>query len=295
MNIIERITNSYQRRGIWQDACHRFFMNKLAVIGLFIVILFIFLTIFAPLIAPYSYDKQDYKAVNAFPSIKHIMGCDSLGRDIFSRIVYGGRISISIAVLVQLFSILIGVPLGALAGYYGGKTDFFIMRLVDATMAFPSLLLAILIMVKMGPGYYNVLLALVIVSWPAITRLVRSQFLMLRENEFVMAARVIGASENRIIFRHIFPNVINPVIVAVTLGLPATIFREAGLSFIGIGIVPPIPSWGQMVGKDYTSIQAFWFQTIFPAITLALAILGFTFLSDGIADALSPVNKKNCA
>ncbi len=292
MNIAKRIARNYKKRGIWQDALHRLFKNKLAVVGLIVSIMFILVTVFAPIIAPYPYDKQDYKSVNASPSINHLMGCDSIGRDIFSRVVYGGRVSISISLLVQLFSVLIGIPLGALAGYYGGKIDFLVMRLVDATMAFPSLLLAILIMVKMGPGYYNVLLALVIVSWPNVARLVRSQFLMLRESEFVMSAKVIGATEKRIIFRHIFPNVVNQIIVAVTLGLPATIFREAGLSFIGIGIVPPTPSWGQMVGKDYTSIQAFWFQSIFPAITLAIAILGFTFLSDGIEDALTPKSKK---
>lgn len=291
-NLFTRIRNKFNERGLWQDACHRFFKNKLAVVGLIISLIFIIMTIFADVFAPYPYDKQDYMAISQAPSAKHLMGTDDLGRDIFSRVIYGGRISISISLLVQFFALLVGLPLGAWAGYYGGKTDFVIMRLVDATMAFPSLLLAILIMVKMGPGFYNVLIAMAIVAWPSITRLVRGQFLSLRESEFVLAARSIGADEKRIIFKHILPNSLNPIIVAVTLGIPATIFREAGLSFIGIGIVPPTPSWGQMVGSYYMSIQAYWWQSVCPALTLALAILGFTLLSNGLQDALTPKSSK---
>ena len=291
--LFTRIRNKFNERGLWQDAFHRFFQNKLAIVGLIISLFFIFTTIFADQVAPYPYDKQDYMAISQAPSAKHLMGTDSLGRDIFSRVIYGGRISISISVLVQLFALLIGLPLGAWAGYYGGTVDFIVMRLVDATMAFPSLLLAILIMVKMGPGYYNVLIAMAIVAWPSITRLVRGQFLSLREREFVMAARSIGADEKRIIFKHILPNAMNPIIVAVTLGIPATIFREAGLSFIGIGIVPPVPSWGQMVGSDYMAIQAYWWQSICPALTLAFAMLGFTLFSNGLQDALTPRSSKD--
>ena len=291
-SLFTRIRKKFNERGLWQDAFHRFFKNKLAVVGLIISLIFIFMTIFADVIAPYPYDKQDYMAISQAPSAKHWMGTDSLGRDIFSRVIFGGRVSISISLLVQLCALLIGLPLGSWAGYYGGKVDFIVMRLVDATMAFPSLLLAILIMVKMGPGYYNVLLAMAIVAWPSITRLVRGQFLSLREREFVLAARSIGADEKRIIFKHILPNALNPIIVAVTLGIPATIFREAGLSFIGIGIVPPTPSWGQMVGSEYMSIQAYWWQSLCPAITLAFAMLGFTLFSNGLQDALTPKSDK---
>ncbi len=287
-NIFTTIRNSYNKRGFWQDSAHRFFKNKLAVLGLIVTLIVLFITIFASSISPYRYDAQDYKATNKAPYAAHILGTDSLGRDILSRVFYGGRVSVSIGVLVQLFALIVGIPLGALAGYYGGKVDFLIMRLVDTTMAFPSMLLAILVMVKMGPGYMNVLLAMAIISWPPVTRLVRSQFLSLRQSEFVQAARVIGASEKRIIFKHILPNVLNTVIVRFTLGIPTTIFREAGLSFIGIGIVPPTPSWGQMIGNDYTAIQIFWWQSIFPAIALAITILGFTFLGNGLQDALSP-------
>ena len=287
-NLFTKLKNKFNERGFWQDSLHRFLSNKLAVLGLIITIIVLVSIIFAPVLSPYAYDSQNYKAVSQAPSDEHIFGTDSLGRDVFSRVLYGGRISVSIGLIVQTISLIIGIPLGAIAGYYGGKADFVIMRLVDATMAFPSLLLAILVMVKMGPGYSNVLLAMAIVSWPPITRLVRSQFLSLRESEFVQAARVTGASESHIIFRHILPNTLNQIIVRFTLGIPTTIFREAGLSFIGIGIVPPTPSWGQMIGTDYTAIQIFWWQSIFPALALAITILGLTFLGNGLQDALSP-------
>ncbi|MEI8131357.1 MAG: ABC transporter permease [Leptolinea sp.] len=278
--------------GLWQDAMHRFKQNRLAVIGLIASVLLILVTVFSPLISPFPYDKQNYSHTTKSPSWQHPMGTDLLGRDMLSRVMVGGRVSISIGILVQLAAIIIGLPLGALAGFYGGRVDYVVTRLVEGMMAFPSLILAILIMVTMGPGYLNILFAMVIVAWPSITRLVRAQFLGLREKEFVEAARAIGASDSWIIFRHILPNSIGPVIVAVTLGIPATIFREAGLSFIGIGIVPPTPSWGQMIGQYYLAIQSFWFLPIFPALTLGFAILAFTFVGDGLQDALSPRQRR---
>jgi ABC-type dipeptide/oligopeptide/nickel transport system permease subunit len=278
----------FKKRGFWQDAIYRFSRNKLAVAGLITSVILVAITIFAPFIAPYPYEEQDYSAIGEAPSFSHPMGTDDLGRDVLSRVIYGGRVSISIGVLVQLAAVLIGLPLGALAGYYGGTADYIITRLVDIMMAFPSLMLAIIIMVVLGPGYGNVLFSMVIVSWPLVCRLARGQVLQLRESEFVLAARTIGASDRRIIFRHILPHLFGPVIVAVTLGIPATIFRESGLSFLGIGIVPPTPSWGQMVGEYYLQIQTYWHIPLFPAIALGLAILGFTFMGDGLQDALSP-------
>jgi ABC-type dipeptide/oligopeptide/nickel transport system permease subunit len=291
-NLYQNIKQVSKKRGLWQDALYRFTHNKLAVVGLIVSTLLILMTIFAFWVAPYPYEKQNYSVISQGPTLAHLMGTDPLGRDMLSLVIYGGQTSISIGLLVQLFALLVGLPLGALAGYYGGWMDYIIMRLVDGMMAFPSLLLAILIMVKLGPGYLNVLLAMAIVSWPSITRLVRGQFISLRETEYVVAAKAIGARERRIIFRHIMPNTLSPVIVAVTLGIPATIFREAGLSFIGIGIVPPTPSWGQMVGEYYLSIQSAWFQPVFPALTLGLAILAFTFVGDGLQDALTPKERR---
>jgi ABC-type dipeptide/oligopeptide/nickel transport system permease subunit len=291
-SLFASIKTATQQRGLWQDALHRFAKNKLAVAGLIVSTLLIMVTLLAPWIAPYSYEKQNYLAVSQAPSLAHWMGTDTLGRDLLSRVIYGGRISLSIGVLVQLFALLVGLPLGAWAGYYGGTVDNLIMRLVDGMMAFPSTLLAILIMVTLGPGYLNVLLAMVVVGWPSITRLVRGQFLNIRDQEYVLASKAIGASEARVIFQHILPNSLGPIIVAITLGIPATIFREAGLSFIGIGIVPPTPSWGQMVGESYLAIQSAWYQPVFPALTLGLTILALTFVGDGLQDALMPKGRR---
>jgi oligopeptide transport system permease protein len=291
INLSQTKTDS-KSASLWQDAIHRFSRNRLAVAGLIASIFLILVTLLSPFITPFPFDKQNYSMVAKSPSLEHPMGTDLLGRDLLSRVMYGGRVSISISIIVQLTALIIGLPLGAWAGYYGGKVDYFVTRAVEGMMAFPSLILAILIMVTLGPGYLNILFAMAIVAWPAITRLVRGQFLSLREREFVMAARAIGASDNRIIFRHILPNAMGPVIVAVTLGIPATIFREAGLSFIGIGIVPPTPSWGQMIGEYYLAIQSFWFLSVFPALTLGFAILAFTFVGDGLQDALSPRQRR---
>ena len=279
-------------RSLWQDAARRFARNRLAVVALVVILLIVLVTLLAPVLAPYPYDKQDYKASAQTPSRQHLMGTDLLGRDVFSRVIYGGRISISLAVLVQLAAVSIGMPLGAWAGFKGGKTDQVVMRVVDFMMAIPSLLLALLLLVALGPGYSNVLFALIVVSWPLICRLVRAQVLSLRESEFVVAARASGASDRRIVMKHILPNTISVVIVAATLGLPATIFREAGLSFIGIGIVPPTPSWGQMVGENYMAIQSSWHMSVFPALVLGLAILAFTLVGDGLQDALSPRERR---
>lgn len=281
-----------KERGFWQDAIYRFKRNKLAVTGFYISILLILITVIGPMLIPYAYSDQDYSLIGLKPSLAHPMGTDDLGRDVLSRVVYGGRISLSIGLIVQLASLLIGLPLGALAGYYGGKVDYVITRLIDIMMAFPSLMLAIIIMVVVGPGYSNVLFSMILVTWPTIARIARGQFLKLRESEFVVAARAVGATNRKIVFRHIMPNIMGPVIVAVTLGIPTSIFREAGLSFLGIGVVPPVPSWGQMVGEYYLQVQTYWHISAFPALVLGLSILAFTFVGDGLQDALSPKNTK---
>jgi ABC-type dipeptide/oligopeptide/nickel transport system permease subunit len=287
--MFDRFREWKARRGFWQDGLYRFGQNKLAVIGLVISLLLMVITLLAPWIAPFPYEEQNYLEVGVAPDSKHPMGTDELGRDVLSRVIYGGRVSISIGVIVQLTAVLIGLPLGALAGYYGGWIDYLVTRLIDVFMAFPSLMMAIFLMVVVGPGYGNVLFAMILVAWPFICRLVRSQFLQFRESEFVLAARAIGVKDRQIIFKHIMPNVVGTVIVAVTLGIPQVIFRESGLSFLGIGIVPPTPSWGQMVGENYMQIQAYWHITLFPALVLGLAILAFTFVGNGLQDALSPL------
>ena len=215
------------------------------------------------------------------------MGTDPIGRDLLSRVIYGARVSLSIAVTVQLIGVAIGMPLGLIAGFYGGLIDQLIMRFVDAMLAFPILLVVILVMVVLGPGYINVLIGLGMTSWLQICRLTRGGVLDARESEFTIAARAIGASDFRIMLKHIGPNVLSPIIVTVVLGIPQTIFREASLSFIGIGITPPTPSWGQMVGEYYSLIQAYWWMPFFPALMIGITMLFFTLLGDKLQDALA--------
>jgi ABC-type dipeptide/oligopeptide/nickel transport system permease subunit len=288
LSIDESQISFTEHRSYWQAARSRFARNKLAMIGLVVVILLVIITVFGPLLIPYAYDKPIFTDANQFPSWTHIMGTDSLGRDVFSRVIYGARISLFIGIVVQAIGIVIGVILGSLAGLFGGWTDFVISRIVDVMSAFPYLLLIILIMVVLGSGLTNVVVALAIASWIMPCRLTRAQFLALREKEFVAAARAIGASNRHIILKHLLPNSLTPLIVSVSFGIPMAIFGEAGLSFIGIGVTPPTPSWGQMVGAHYSHIQSEWHLVLFPAAMIGITMLAFTLLGDGLRDALDP-------
>ncbi len=277
---------------LWRDAWLRLIRNKLAVFGGCVVLFFLFLAIFANFIAPYVYDFTDFSAAYQFPSASHWFGTDPLGHDLLSRIIYGARISMLVGLGSQLLVLLIGVPLGALAGYYGGKTDLYLMRFVDVMYAFPTLLFVILIMSALGAGLTNIFIALGLTSWVTICRLVRAQFLSLREKEFVTAAVSVGGTSSRIVMRHLLPNALTPIIVAVTFGVPNAIFTEAALSFIGVGISPPTPSWGQMVGDYQQYIRSYWYMATFPSIAIGLTMLGFSFLGDGLRDALDPKMKQ---
>ena len=252
------------QRTLWRDAMYRFAENKLAIVGLVTVLLIAIAAIFAddwfiapflgrepqPLIARAPYDKINFGPSGAFPSSRYWMGTDLNGRDLWSRIVFGTRISLTVGLLAQVIAVAVGVPLGGIAGWRGGNTDYLVMRLVDIMSAIPGLLLAYLIMARLGPGFWNVMLAIGLRSWVGTCRLTRAQFLALREKEFVEAARMIGATDWRIMRSHLLPNALGPIIVSLTLGVPAAIFAEASLSFLGIGINPPMPSWGQMLGRD---------------------------------------------
>ena len=297
------VQSTLRRRSLYRDAVRRFFRNRLSIIGLVIVVTLMSMAIFAddwfiapllgrdaqPLIAHYGYDETFIGPTGAFPSAEFWMGTDLNGRDEWSRIVYGARISLSIAILSQFFALLIGLPMGALAGWRGGKVDFVIMRFVDIMSALPVLLLAFLIMLRMGASYWNVLLALSLTTWIEICRLTRGQFLTLREKEFVEASRAVGSRTPRIVFGQILPNALAPIIVSVTLGIPRAIFAEASLSFLGVGINPPTPSWGQMIGREgIANMTFFWHLALFPAIAIALTMLGFTLVGDGLRDALDP-------
>jgi len=246
------------------------------------------LAILAPWLAPYAVNEQLRDAVLAPPSAAHWLGTDDLGRDVLSRLLYGARISLAVAITVELVELLFGVTLGLLAGYRGGWVDNAIMRLADMMFAFPDILLAILITGVLGPSIQNVFLALALVGWPQMVRLVRGQALGIRELEYVQCARAAGAGDLRIIVRHVLPNLAGPVIVAATVGTGGVILAEATLSFLGLGVQPPYPSWGSMISQAWEVRRAAPLLTLWPAISLATTVAAFNFLGDGLRDWLDP-------
>jgi ABC-type dipeptide/oligopeptide/nickel transport system permease subunit len=260
----------------------------MALAGAAIVITLIFLAVAAPWITPARYDRTDFGNAWQFPSSRHWMGTDGVGRDLYSRVVYGSRVSLLVGFTAQAIAMGVGLPLGLAAGVLGGRVDFVVMRAVDALTAFPQLLFALLIMVVLGSGLGNILLAIGLHAWIPICRLVRAQSLREREQEYAEAARAEGAGEIRVVLRHILPNLLAPAIVAVTLGIPQAVFTEAALSFLGIGIKPPTPSWGQMVGEGVNDIRFYWHLAFFPAVMIALTMAGFVLLGDGLRDVLDP-------
>lgn len=277
---------------LWRDAWLRLLRNKLAIFGLVVICFFLFLAIFADVIAPYSYEKQQLTKANQFPNPEFWFGTDPLGRDLMSRLIYGARVSMIVGLGSQVVVLLIGVPLGAIAGYYGGKVDLILMRLVDVMYAFPTLLFVILLMTVLGSGMKNIFIAIGLTSWVTICRLTRAQFLSLRQKDFIMAAESTGASSLRLIWRHLLPNALSPIIVAITFGVPTAIFTEAALSFIGVGISPPTPTWGGMVGESQQYLRSYWYMATFPALAIGLTMLSFSFLGDGLRDALDPRMKQ---
>ena len=274
-----------KQRTLLGDAAHRFSSNKMALVGLFLVGFLLFIAIFADFLAPYGYEEAKPTEALQFPSAQHWMGTDEVGRDVYSRILYGSRISLAVGLGVMAIALVIGIPLGLAAGLLGGPVDFIIMRLVEVFTAIPALMLALILLAVFGGGVYNVILALGIVAWLDACRLLRAQLLSLRERDFVLAARTIGVSNARIATRHLLPNAIAPLIVAVSIGIPVAIFAEAGLSFLGLGINDPIPSWGKMVGNSMAYVRVYWFLGLFPTLAIAITMLGFTFLGDGLRDA----------
>ncbi|TMI83680.1 MAG: ABC transporter permease [Bacillati bacterium ANGP1] len=262
--------------------------NRMALAGAAIVAILVLLALSAPWITPARYDRPDFGDAWQFPSPRHWMGTDGVGRDLYSRVVYGSRVSLLVGLTAQTIALGVGLPLGLSAGVLGGRVDFAVMRVVDALTAFPQLLFALLIMVVLGSGLGNILLAIGLHAWIPICRLVRAQSLREREQEYAEAARAQGAGRVRIVLRHILPNLLAPVIVAVTLGIPQAIFTEAALSFLGIGIKPPAPSWGQMVGEGVNHIRFYWHLALFPAVMIAFTMAGFVLLGDGLRDVLDP-------
>lgn len=274
--------------GLWYDAWRRLCRNKLAVMGGVTILLLAMVAILVDFIAPYHYTTVNFGRNYEFPSREFLFGTDHLGRDVLSRVLYGARVSMMVGVVAECIVLLIGVPLGAVAGYYGGKLDMVLMRFVDVMYAFPRLLFVIMIMSMLGRGLLNIFIAIGLTGWVRVARLTRAQILALKEREFCEAARAAGASHGAIIVRHLLPNALTPIIVSLTFGIPEAIFTEAALSFIGVGISPPTPSWGQMVGENQQFIRSYWYLCVFPALGIATIMLAFTFLGDGLRDALDP-------
>ncbi|MFW6266795.1 MAG: nickel transporter permease [Halanaerobium sp.] len=262
--------------------------NKLAIAGtIFIIALFI-IAAFAPLIAPYSPFKTDFFRTLEGPSAEHWLGTDDLGRDVFSRLLYGARISITIGFISVAIGLIVGVPIGAISGYYGGKIDIFVQRLVDIMMAFPGMLLAIIIVAVMGVGLVNAMIAVGIVSIPTYIRLVRGSVLSIKNREFVQAAKAIGVRESVIIFKHILPHCLAPIIVQSSLQIGVAILWAAGLGFLGLGAQAPTPEWGAMLSQGRGYIRTAHHVTTYPGIAIMLSVLGFNLLGDGLRDALDP-------
>lgn len=279
-----------QDRTVWQDARRRFLRNRLATAGLCVVALFIIFAVFADVLAPEPYDKTVLSETLQFPSAQHWLGTDQVGRDLLSRMIYGARTSLIVGFSVQALAFGIGIPLGTLAGLRPGSwADFVVIRLVEVMSAFPAFLFALFILSVIGGGLLNVIFAIGITSWIDVTRLTRAQLLTLRERDYVQAARALGANDRHIILHHLLPNALPPLIVMLALGIPTAIFAEAGLSFLGLGINDPIPSWGKMVGDSMGYIRVYWHVGFFPTLMIALAMLSFNFVGDGLRDALDPM------
>lgn len=281
---------SNKKRSQWVEVWRRLKRNKMAVLGLIILIVLFLLAIFADVIADYDtvVIKQNLAHRLQGPSAAHWLGTDEFGRDIFARLVHGTRVSLKVGIVAVGISIVIGGILGAVAGYYGGKLDNTIMRIMDIFLAVPSILLAIAIVSALGPSILNLMLAISISSVPSYARIVRASVLSIRDQEFIEAAKAIGASNTRIIFRHIIPNSLAPVIVQATLGVASAILSTAGLSFIGLGIQPPAPEWGSMLSGGRQYLRYAWWVTTFPGVAIMITILSLNLLGDGLRDALDP-------
>jgi ABC-type dipeptide/oligopeptide/nickel transport system permease subunit len=273
---------------LWRDGLRRLRRNRLAMAGGVVILLLCVVAIFADVLAPKPYTKTNFGRLNEAPSRDYPLGTDQLGRDLLSRMIYGARVSMLVGLGAQIIVVSIGVPIGALSGYLGGRADLFLTRFIDVMYAFPRLLFVILVMSMLGAGLMNIFIAIGLTGWVGIARQTRAQVLAIKEKEYVDGARALGAGFGRLLGRHILPNALSPIVVAVTFGIPEAIFTEAALSFIGVGINPPTPSWGQMVGEGQQFIRSYWHLCVFPSIAIAITMLAFTFFGDGVRDALDP-------
>ncbi|MDR0819252.1 MAG: ABC transporter permease [Oscillospiraceae bacterium] len=275
-----------------QQAWRRFRRDRLAFGGAIVLCVIALAAIFGPMLSPYTYSQQDWTQGNLLPSMTHICGTDKFGRDIFTRILYGARISLSIGIVAALISTIIGILYGGIAGSVGGKTDMIMMRIVDILLSLPSLLYTILIMMFLGPTMQSILIAVCFTAWIGTARVVRSQVLSLKDREYVLAAKLCGANGRQILLRHLIPNAIGPTIVSTAFIVPSAIFSEAFLSFLGIGIAVPMASWGTLANEAIPMMREYPYQIVFPVIAISLTMFALNFIGDGMRDALDPHLRK---
>jgi peptide/nickel transport system permease protein/oligopeptide transport system permease protein len=287
--------NIYKIRSPIYYAFLRFLSNRAALVSGIILSIIILMSILAPLITPTGYEEQKFLINNLdFPSWKHWFGIDDLGRDFYTRIVYGARVSLTIGFVAAAFSVVIGLPLGALAGYYGGVIDWFIMRIIELFSVIPPLMAALLLAALVKGGFFSIIFIAALFGWVQVCLLVRAQVLSFKEKEFIRASFALGASPMYVIFRHLIPNSISPVIVGFVQAIPLAMMLEAGLSFLGAGIQPPLPSWGQMINIGINFMFFYWHLALFPTLALAITVMATTLFGDGLRDALDPtINDKN--
>ena len=286
-----------QQLGLWADAWHRFRRNRLAVAGAVLVVFLILVAFLSPLlvhfgiiVAPGTQQVENIEVAPGFPG--HLLGTDELGRDTLSRLMFGSRISLSVGILVQGIILPIGLAIGLTAGYFGGRIDNLLMRFTDIWYAFPDLIFVLVLVSVFGPNLLSIFGAIALVGWVGLARLVRAQVLAIKEKEFIEAARSSGSPPLKLILKHLLPNALGPIIVTVVFGIPSAIFLEAVLSFLGVGIQPPTPTWGQMVFDGYEAIYANPSSVVFPALAIGFTLLAFSFIGDGLRDALDPRMKR---
>jgi peptide/nickel transport system permease protein len=273
---------------MWKIFWRRFRRNKLAMLGALIIFSLALVAVIAPLIAPFNPNQQDVLHRLEPPSPKHPLGTDDLGRDLFSRIIYGTRVSLLVGFVAIGLAIIIGSILGLLSGYFGGWFDTLIMRFVDIMLCFPTFFLILMVIAFLEPNIWNVMAVIGLTGWPSLTRLVRGECLSVREREFVQAAKVLGLSNIRVMFVHLLPNVMAPILVTATLGIGGAILTESALSFLGLGVQPPTPSWGNILtaGKDYISVA--WWLSLYPGLAILITVLAYNLLGEGLRDVLDP-------
>jgi oligopeptide transport system permease protein len=272
----------------WKDALRRLKMNKPAMAGFIIVVCMIFMAIVMPVLSPYKYDTNYLDNINKGMSQAHLFGTDTLGRDLWTRIWYGGRISLSIGVMGAIFPSLIGIVIGGMAGYFGGIVDMVIMRIIDVLLCIPGLIFVILLMLKLGNGPVAIVTSFALIGWMGSARNVRGLVLQLKNQDYINASRLLGASHSRLIFRHLIPNTLGIVVVGMTQSVPGAIFYEATLSFLGLGVKAPLTSWGQLLQMGVQNFKLYPYQLFIPAVILSVTLLAFNIFGDGVRDALDP-------